>query len=62
VSRKTEICYLESSAVVDEQIGCFHVSVEDVVVVEVSQALEQLQHVALDLRFLELDFGVVQQA
>jgi hypothetical protein len=33
-----------------------------VVVVEISQTLEQLQHVALDLRFLEADFGVIEQA
>jgi hypothetical protein len=32
-----------------------------VVIVEVSQALEQLQHVALDLRFLKPDFGVVEE-
>jgi hypothetical protein len=62
VSRKAEICYLESSSIVDEQIGCFHISVENVAVVEVSEALEQLQHVALDLRFLELDIGVVEEA
>lgn len=62
MSRKTKICYLESPAVVDKQIGCLHVSVEDVVVVEVAQALEQLEHVALDLCFLELDFWVVEEA
>lgn len=42
VSRKTEIGDLESSAVVDEEIGCFHVSVQNVVVVQIAQALEQL--------------------
>lgn len=33
VSRKTEICYLQASAVVDEQVGSLHISVKDVVVV-----------------------------
>jgi len=33
-----------------------------VIVVEVSQALEQLQHVALYLRFLEPDFWIVEKA
>lgn len=42
VSCKTKIRYLESSTVVDEEVGGFHVSVEDVVVVEVAQTLEQL--------------------
>lgn len=62
MSRKTEICNLESPAIVDKQVGCLHISVEDVVIVEVSEALEQLQHVALDLRFLELDIWVIEEA
>jgi hypothetical protein len=62
VSRKTKICYLESPAIVDKQVGGFHVSVEDVVVMEVLEAFEQLEHVALDLRFLEFDVWVVEKA
>jgi hypothetical protein len=61
VSRKTEICNLESSAIIDQQVGCLHVSVEDVVVVEVPEAFEQLQHIAFDLRFLKLDIWVVEE-
>jgi hypothetical protein len=34
---------------------------EDVVVVEVPEALEQLQHVAFDLRLKEFDIGVVEE-
>jgi hypothetical protein len=32
-----------------------------VVVVEVAQALEELEHVALDLRLRELDFLVIEE-
>jgi hypothetical protein len=35
---------------------------EDVVVVEVAEALEQLQHIALDLRLGEADVLVVQES
>jgi hypothetical protein len=62
VSRKTKICYLESPAIVDKQVSGFHVSVENVVVMEVLEAFEQLEHVALDLRFLEFDVWVVEKA
>jgi hypothetical protein len=62
VPRKTKICNLESATIVDEQVGCLHISMEDVVVVEVSQTLEQLQHVAFDLRFLKLDVWVVEES
>jgi hypothetical protein len=42
MSRKSEICNLKSPAIVDEQVGCFHVAVENVAVVEISEAFEQL--------------------
>lgn len=42
VSRKTKIGYLETSFVVDEQVRRLHVSVKNVVVVEVSEAFEEL--------------------
>lgn len=59
VSRQTEICNLESAAIIDEQVGGLHISMEDMVVVEVSEPFEQLQHVALDLWDAELDIGIV---
>jgi hypothetical protein len=36
--------------------------VKNVAVVQVSETLEQLQHVALNLRLLELDVGIVEEA
>jgi hypothetical protein len=42
VARETKICDLKSPAIVDEQVSCLHISMQNVVVVEVSQALEQL--------------------
>jgi hypothetical protein len=62
VSRETEIRNLQSPAIVDEQVGCLHISMEDVIVVKIAEALEQLQHVAFDLRFQKLDIGVVEEA
>jgi hypothetical protein len=62
VARKTKICDLESPAIVDKKVGCFHVSMENVVIVKVSEALEQLQHVAFDLRFEKLDVGIVEKS
>jgi hypothetical protein len=62
VSCKTKIGNLESPTIVDEQVGSLHISVKNVVIVKVAQALEQLQHVALDLRFLELDIRVIKQS
>jgi hypothetical protein len=62
VARKAKICDLQAPAVVDEQVGGLHVAMKNVVVVEVAQTLEQLQHVALDLGFLELDVRVVEKA
>lgn len=55
VSSETEIGNLKDTLVVDEQVGSFHVSVQNAAVVEISQAFEQLEHVALDLRLLEMD-------
>lgn len=58
---QTEIGNLEDSLVADEQVGSLHISVEDVVVVEVSKTLEQLEHVTLDLGFLEVDGRVIEK-
>lgn len=54
MSSETEIGNLKDTLVVYEQVGSFHVSVQNAAVVEISQAFEQLQHVALDLRLLEM--------
>ena len=40
MSCKTEIRNLEDALVVDEQVSCLHVSVEDVLVVEVCGAFQ----------------------
>jgi hypothetical protein len=40
VSRKTEIRNLQSPAIVDEQVGCLHISMENVIVVEVAEAFK----------------------
>jgi hypothetical protein len=39
---KTKIRNLETAAVVDEQIGCLHISMEDVIVVQIAESFEQL--------------------
>lgn len=39
-------------------VATFHVTMQDVAVVEIAQAFEQLQHVAFDLGFGEGDVGV----
>lgn len=61
MSSETEIGNLKDTLVVDEQVGSFHVSVQNAAVVEISQAFEQLEHVALDLRLLEMDRGVIEK-
>jgi hypothetical protein len=61
VSCQTKICNLQSPTVVDEQVGGLHISVENVIVVEVAQTLEQLQHIALDLRYFEVDVWIVEE-
>lgn len=60
--RQAKVCNLKSPAVVDEQVGGFHVAVEDVVVVQVTEAFEELQHVALDLGRREVYVGIIEQA
>lgn len=62
MAREAKVGNLESSAVVDEEVRGFHVAVEDVVVVKVAEAFEQLQHVALDLGRREVDIGIVEEA
>lgn len=58
---ETEVCNLQASTVVDEEVCGLHVAVENVVVMQVAEALEQLQHVALDLGLREFDVGIVEQ-
>jgi hypothetical protein len=62
VARKTEVCNLQAASIVDQKVGGLHVSVENVVIVEVTESLEQLEHVTLDLRLGEVHVGVVEQS
>jgi hypothetical protein len=60
-SGETEIGDLEDAFIGDEQISGFHVSMEDLVFVQIGAACEELFHVALDLRFGEGHGGVLEQ-
>lgn len=62
VAGQPEIGNLEDAAVVDEEVGSLHVAVQDVVLVKIPQALEQLHQVALDLGFRELYRRVLEQS
>jgi hypothetical protein len=62
VSRETEISNLKSTAVIDQKVSGLHIAMEDVVLVEVAKALQQLKHVALDLRLGEFDIWVIEQS
>ena len=48
-STQAEVCNLESTVGADQEVGGLEVAVHDVVTVEVRHALEQHQHVALDI-------------
>lgn len=61
VSGQAKIGNLQDALVVDEKVGSLHVSVQDVVVVEIAEALEQLLHVALDLGLLEVHRRVIEK-
>lgn len=52
---KTKISDLEVAGVADEQVGCLHISMQDMLIVEVTEALQKLQHVAFDLALFEMD-------
>ena len=62
MSGKTKVGNLKDALVVDQQIGGLHVSVQNVVLVEIFEPSEQLQHITFDLRFGEGDGGVIEQA
>lgn len=62
VAGQAEISNLEDALVVDEKIGGLHVSVQDVVFMQVAQALKKLDHVALDLSLLEVDGRIIEEA
>lgn len=62
VPGQAKVGNLQDALVVDEEIGSLHIAVKDVVVVEVAEALEQLLHVAFDLRLLEMHRGIVEKA
>mmetsp|Transcript_10411 Transcript_10411/g.22099 ORF Transcript_10411/g.22099 Transcript_10411/m.22099 type:complete len:417 (-) Transcript_10411:311-1561(-) len=51
--REAKVCKLELPLVVDQQVGALDVAVEHAVLVAVGHPLEQLLHVALDLRRCE---------
>lgn len=62
VACETEIGNLEDALVVDEKIGSLHISVEDVILVEIAQTLEQLEHVTFDLGFFKVDRWIIKEA
>ncbi len=39
---------LQNAFIVDEQVGCLHVSMQDLIVVQVTQAFQELEQVALN--------------
>jgi hypothetical protein len=59
---QTKIRYLQGAAVINQEIGSFHVAMEDFVLMQVPYAFEQLCHVALDFWFCEVDRGVLEEA
>lgn len=61
VAGESKISDLEDTFVVDEEVGSFHISVKDPVLVEILEALQQLFQVALDLGNGKLDRGVVEK-
>lgn len=62
VAGQAKISNLENALVVDEKVGGLHVSVQNVILVEVAQALEKLDHVALDLSLFEVDRRIIKEA
>lgn len=62
VAGQAKISNLKDALVVDEEVGGLHVSVQDVVFVEVAQALEKLDHVALDLSLFEVYGRIIEEA
>ena len=59
---QTKIRNLQDSSIVDEQVGGLHISMENLVLVQVPAALEQLLHVAFDLWDGEMHIGIFKQA
>ena len=58
---KPKIGQLEGPGFGDEDIGGFHVSVKNLVVMDEVEAIEELLHDSLDLAETELDVGVTQK-
>ena len=56
---EAEVCDLESSLSTDQKVGGLQVAVHDLVVVEVAHALQQHQHVGLDLGLSQWAPGVL---
>ncbi len=60
-SSKAEIGDLEYAFVIDEEVGGLHVSMQDLVRVQIPKPFQQLQHVAFNLRLRERDRGVFEK-
>lgn len=60
-TRETKVSQFESTILCDEDVGCFHVTVEDLVAVDEVEAVEQLLHDLLNLPQRELHIGITQQ-
>ena len=59
---QAKISQLQYPSLRDQDIGCFHIPVQDLVVVDVVEALEDLLHHLLDLGEGELHTDIAEQA
>jgi hypothetical protein len=60
--RQSEISYLQQALVIDEDIGRLHIAMENVLVVEITEASQKLQEITLDLPFFEMHRWILQKA
>ena len=61
-SSQTEVGNLKYAVIIDEKIGSLHIAVKYFARVQVSDSLEQLYHVAFDLRLRELNGRILKEA
>lgn len=61
MSGKAKISDLKKASVVDEQVRCFNVSMQHVLVVQVLDAFEELQQVTLDLCLRKVDARILEK-
>lgn len=59
---QTKIRYLQISTVVDQKIGGFHVPMQDLIIMQILQPLQQLHHIALNLRGGEVHIRIFEKA